>query len=119
MNEETLKKATLEALEENVDFLSSKIEAIADNTQDQLNRISDRLWGKKDIEDNRFWMGVWGYITLSFIVFVSAIAGCSIVEKQKIAEMVAKGENPIAARCSFAAERDTAICITYLHTVKK
>ena len=119
MNEETLKKASLESLEENVGFLSSKIEAIADNTQSQLDHISSRLWSKKDVEDNRFWLGVWGYITLAFIVFVSALAGCSIVEKTKIAEMVARGEDPIAARCSFATQQDTSICITYLHTVKK
>jgi hypothetical protein len=119
MNDETLKKATLEVLEENVSFLSEKIDNIADITSDQVSRLSDRLYAKPYVDENRFWLSFWGYMTLSFIVIVSAISGCIIVEKLKIAEMVAKGEHPIAARCSFVSERDNAICITYINSVKK
>jgi hypothetical protein len=64
------------------------------------------------MDDNQFWVAIWRLVALLVLAIVVVVAGCTTAADQKVAELVAKGVNPIAARCAIygAGERTAVTC---------
>lgn len=97
----------------------NSLNSSASYAQTQLDRIHNRLSSLEDTSNNQYWYSIWKLVAISFMMFVATIGGCTSFSKHKVAEMVTRGENPIAARCAFPSEGDTAVCLTYIHNIKK
>ena len=60
------------------------------------------------MNENEFWVKFWKIIAVCFCVVVTTIGGCNVYEMNKIAEMVSRGETPLAASCAFRSEEHTS-----------
>lgn len=125
MNEEQkIEEQTISAeemvhnLQNRVDYQYKNMNAWMDNAQKQLDRFSDRLYENKTTSDNEFWIKIWTMGALVTIVAFVTLTLCSIVEKTKIADMVAQGVDPTAARCAYPSQHDDAVCMAATLTSK-
>jgi hypothetical protein len=107
------------ALNDYVIDTNKRISNISDNAQEQLDRLSSRIWKVEEYSDNRFWLSLWQTVAIAICFMILVIGTCAIVEKNEVSEMVANGANPIAARCAYYSHEDTAVCLTYINSVTK
>lgn len=106
-------------LKDAIKFVNNRIESLSSGVQDRLERIENKYWDVKENAENRFWLGVWAIVAAFLSISVLVMGANCAYEKQLVVQMVEKGENPVAARCAFANREDTAVCLTYINSVKK
>lgn len=99
--------------------LKMELREWAKDTNNQFERLYSRMNSLEDTSENTFWLGVWKLLATVITSLIITIGGCTSYEKYTVAKMVERGENPIAARCAYYSHEDTAICLTYINTVKK
>lgn len=117
MTEET-KDNSVEELDQRVSLTNKRIDVIADNVVDRLERLENKYWDTKKNSENRFWVSIWALAAgaLVSIILISSIYNAA--QDNRITEMVESGVNPIEAHCAFAGERESAMCTAIALTAK-
>lgn len=54
-------------------------------------------------QEQTFWLRIWQTISALAATGILTVGGCTVYETSKVAEMVAGGADPIAARCAIGA----------------
>jgi len=118
MSEETSAELASSVLNahERIDRINSSIYDRFDRVSDRLSNIEDETSKRKTEGDlwYTFLMLMAGVIVLCNII--SAVQGS--INTKAVTDLLAKGIDPIAYRCSTPT-KDDVVCVTYLHMVQK
>lgn len=72
------------------------------------------------MNDNEFWLKIWGLAAAVVIVFILAISVCTINSDAAIVSMVERGIDPVKARCAiYNADTTPAAAVVCTLTVSK
>ena len=71
-------------------------------------------------EEGKFWLGIYSLATIALVVLILSISRYYYLQDQFVVEMVANGEDPIAASCAMADSYGrNPTCVAYITGVAK
>jgi hypothetical protein len=53
------------------------------------------------MEENKFWLRLWQTVAVVAAIGILTIGGCTAYESKRVADAIAKGAQPIDARCGI------------------
>ena len=68
------------------------------------------------MDDTTFFYKLWKLIAITVCIFVAIIAGCGTYMTKQKTELILKGSDPIAAKCSIEGidSENRIVCILYI-----
>ena len=104
---------------EEIKELHQRISTIAENIDDRLQTLNNRIGSRRELGENTYWILFNTLVAIVLCAFIASITYCSVHSHTEMRLMVEKGENPIAARCAYGNSHDDSICLAYISTIKK